>query len=109
MLNKKVSLYVPSTQNKGQPLPEGKHEKLVSQVAEQFSELFGGATCTPAEGYYKADNGDLIRERITIVTSYHDKETYTALALVIPIAQVIKTRYGQEAISIETEQGIEFI
>ena len=109
MLTRRISLYVPSTQNKGQALPQGKHERLVSDVAEQFTSLFGGATCTPAEGYYKADNGELIRERITIVTSYHDKETYTALALVIPIAQVIKTRYGQEAISIETEQGIEFI
>jgi hypothetical protein len=109
MLSKRVSLYVPSTQNVGKPMEPGKHERLVQDVAREFSQKFGGATCTPAEGYYTADNGELIRERITIVTSYHDKSQQEALAIVIPIAQVIKTRYGQEAISIETESGIEFI
>lgn len=109
MLTHKITLYVPSTFDKGKPLPEGKHERLVHDVANQFTKLFGGCTCTEGFGYYQADNGETIRERITLVTSYHDKETYTALALVIPLAQVIKTRYGQEAISIETESGIDFI
>jgi hypothetical protein len=109
MLSRKVSLYVPSTHSVGKPLPAGKHEQLVRDVAKEFSKNFGGATATPGEGFYTADNGELIVERVTIVTSFHDKETREALAIVIPIAQVIKTRYGQEAIAIETEQGIEFI
>lgn len=109
MLSRKVSLYVPSTQNVGKPLPQGKHEALVTDVAKQFSKHFGGATATPGEGFYTAENGELIRERVTIVTSYHDKTTSEALAIVIPIAQVIKFRYGQEAITVETENGIEFI
>lgn len=109
MLSRKVVLYVPSTQNVGKPLPAGKHEALVRDVAKQFSKSFGGATATPGEGYYTADNGELIRERVTLVTSFHDKSTSEALAIVIPIAQVIKTRYGQESIAIETEQGIQFI
>jgi hypothetical protein len=109
MLSRKVSLYVPSTHSVGKPLPEGKHDSLVRDVAKEFSKFFGGATATQGEGFYTANNGDLIRERVTIVTSYHDKTTQEALAIVIPIAQVIKTRYGQEAIAIETEQGIDFI
>ena len=109
MLKSKVIIYVPSTQNKGQPLPEGKHEALVEEVAKQFTTYFGGATCTAGTGYYQADNGDLIRERVTLVTSYHDKKSDEALALVVPIALAIKSEYGQEAISVETEQGIEFI
>ena len=109
MLSRRISLYVPSTQNVGQPLPAGKHEALVSEVAKQFSKAFGGATATVGEGFYTANSGELIRERVTIVTSYHDKETSEALAIVIPIAQAIKYRYGQEAITVETETGIEFI
>ena len=109
MLSRKVTLYVPSTQNVGKPLPVGKHEALVRDVAKQFSKFFGGATATSGEGFYTADNGELIRERVTLVTSYHDKSTQEALALVIPIAQVIKTRYGQESIAVETEHGIQFI
>lgn len=109
MLSKRISLYVPSTQNVGKPLPAGKHEALVTEVAKQFSKAFGGATATSGEGFYTADNGELIREHVTIVTSYHGLETSEALAIVIPIAQVIKYRYGQESIALETEQGIDFI
>lgn len=109
MLSKRISLYVPSTQNVGQPLPVGKHEALVNEVAKQFSKYFGGATATNGEGFYTADNGELIREHVTIVTSYHGLESSEALALVVPIAQAIKFRYGQESIAIETELGIDFI
>ena len=60
-------------------------------------------------GSYVAHNGELIRERVTLVTSYHSLETSEALAIVIPLALAIKSEYGQEAIAIETEQGIDFI
>lgn len=109
MLLKRISLYVPSTQNVGKPLPAGKHEALVTEVAKQFSKAFGGATATSGEGFYTAESGELIRERVTIVTSFHDKSTQEALAVVVPIAKVIKFRYGQESIAIETELGIDFI
>ena len=109
MLHRKVSLYVPSTHNVGEPLPAGKHEELVDEVASQFSRAFGGATATNGEGFYTAENGELIREHVTIVTSYHGLETADALAVVIPIARVIKFRYKQKSIAIETEQGIDFI
>lgn len=109
MLVRKVSLYVPSTHHVGKPMTDGKHAALVTEVAKQFSKEFGGATATVGEGFYTAKSGELIRERVTIVTSYHDKSTSEALAIVIPIAQAIKYRYGQEAISVETETGIEFI
>ena len=109
MLSHKVSLYVPSTQNVGKPLPAGKHEELVSEVKRQFGTAFGGATAVAAEGGYPASNGDWIEEHITIVYSFHNLETVDALAIVIPIAQTIKYRYGQESIAIETEQGIDFI
>jgi hypothetical protein len=105
----KVTLYVPSTYNKGIPLPPGKHESLVKSVSEQFANHFGGCTATDGLGTWKSESGALIQERITLVTSYHALETKDALAFVIPIAQVIKTRYGQEAIAIETEQGIQFV
>lgn len=109
ILSARVTLYVPSTFDKGTPLPQGKHESLVREVARQFSKSFGGATCTVGQGFYVADDGELIEEKVTLVTSYHALETVQALAIVIPIAQVIKTRYGQESIAIETEQGIQFI
>jgi hypothetical protein len=109
MLKNRVTFYVPSTQNVGQPLPARERKALVSRVERVFAQNFGGATSTEGTGAYVANDGRLIRERVTLVTSYHDKETREALAIVIPLAQAIKSEYGQEAIAIETEQGIDFI
>ena len=109
MLSRRITFYVPSTQNVGQPLPKKERKALVTRIARVFCETFGGATATDGTGYYTANNGDLIRENVTLVTSYHALETSEALAIVIPLAQSIKSEYGQESIAIETEQGIEFI
>lgn len=109
MLNKFVTVYVPSTQDVGKPLPAKARKALVTRVATALSDSFGGATATAGQGYYKADSGELIVERVTLVKSYHALETTEALAIVIPLAQAIKSEYGQESIAIETETGIEFI
>lgn len=109
MLSKRVTFYVPSTKNVGQALSKSERRALVSRVETEFSKAFGGATSTDGIGSYVANSGELIRERVTLVTSYHGLETADALAIVIPLAQSIKNEYGQEAIAIETEQGIDFI
>jgi hypothetical protein len=109
MLSRKVIFYVPSTQNVGQPLSRKEQNALVERVERTFAQSFGGATATQGTGSWVTQDGRLVRERVTLVTSYHDKETSEALAIVIPLAQAIKAEYGQEAIAIETEQGIEFI
>jgi hypothetical protein len=109
MLKNRVTFYVPSTQNVGQPLPTRERKALVSRVERVFAQEFGGATRTEGVGSYVANDGSLIQERVTLVTSYHALETSEALAIVIPLAQAIKAEYGQEAIAIETEQGIDFI
>ena len=109
MLSHKITFYVPSTQNVGKPLPVRERKALVTRVANVFAESFGGCTCTNGIGYWKSETGKLIGESVTLVSSYHALETSEALAIVIPLAQAIKAEYGQEAIAIETELGIDFI
>lgn len=109
MLNHFVTFYVPSTRNVGDPLPSVERQALVTRVAKSFSDSFGGATATDGQGFYTANNGELIVESVTLVKSYHALDTTQALAIVIPLAESIKREYGQESIAIETETGIEFI
>jgi hypothetical protein len=104
-----VAIYVTSTRNGGEPIDRDQHEALVTEICGQFAKAFGGCTEIPATGYWESDTKGTIRERVVIVKSYHDKEPQEALAFVIPIAQVIKYRFNQEAVSVETEQGLEFI
>lgn len=109
MLSRKVTFYVPSTKNVGDKLTKSERRALLTRVESTFSRAFGGATSTQGIGSYVANDGRLIRENITLVTSYHGLETADALAIVIPLAEAIKTEYGQESIAIETESGIDFI
>lgn len=109
MLSNRVTFYVPSTKNVDTPLSGAESDALIERVERVFAATFGGCTTTQGIGSYVANNGDLIREQVTLVTSYHDKTTQDALAIVIPLAQVIKTEYGQESILIETNDGVDFI
>jgi hypothetical protein len=108
-MKKFVSIYVTSTRDGGKPIEERQHLAVVREVAAVFSTKFGGATCTKGTGFWQSDVKGLIEEPITIVKSYHQLDPKDALAIVIPIAQAIKFRFNQEAVSVETEEGLEFI
>lgn len=104
-----VAIYVTSTNNGGEPIEPRVHLATVSKLAKQFSESFGGCTCIPATGYWLSDSKGLIAESVTIVKSYHSLETSAALAIVTPLAESLKLEFNQEAVSVETEQGLEFV
>lgn len=104
-----VSVYITSTKNGGEPIPARAHKAVVQRVAAQFTATFGGATCTAGTGYWQSDTKGIIQEKITIVKSYHALEPRAALAIVVPIAAAIKAEFNQEAVSVETESGLEFI
>ena len=108
-MNKFVRLYVTSTRNGGEPIDRDQHDALVTEICKQFSRAFGGCTQTDAVGYWKSDTKGIIRERVVLVTAFHNIEPRDALAIVTPIAQAIKYRFHQEAVSLETEDGLNFI
>lgn len=108
-LDKFVTFYVPSTHHVGKPLPVRERHALVTRVARELSNAFGGATATKGQGYYVSDTKGLIVEPVTLVKSYHECDTSEALAIVVPLAQAIKNEYGQESILIETEKGVLFV
>jgi hypothetical protein len=109
MFTHKVVFYVPSTKNVGEKLNKSERRALVTRVESTLARAFGGSTSTQGIGAWITNDGRLVRENVTLVTSYHGLETDEALAIVVPLAEAIKTEYGQEAIAIETEAGIDFI
>lgn len=107
-LRSKVSIYVPSTNNVNESVD---NSDMVRYVHERLSQLFGGATCTPAIGGWVSESGELVRERVTIVYAfatdaqmdmYLDKE-------VLPICEKIKNDMSQEAVSLEVNGELYFV
>lgn len=109
MLHNFVSVYVPGTFGLSGDLDPATKAKVTSETARRLSSAFGGATATNAQGYYVADNGELVVENVTIVKSYHDLDTAGALNIARNIAQWLKDTLQQELVSIETESGLEFV
>lgn len=106
MLKNKVSIYVPSTY-KDVKAPENVVNFYVNDTLKKLSVMFGGATATTATGsYYSPELDKLITEQITICYAYCDNYDLQALQ---SICENLKVVFMQEAISLETPEGLEFV
>lgn len=109
MLSQFVSVYVPSKSPTG-PIPRKDHTRAVRRIAAEFSKVLGGATAYPARGYWNSESTGLTEESITIVRAYYTPENAAAaLQTCNDLAAGLKAEFAQEAVTIETESGIEFI
>jgi len=105
-----IKFYVPSTRDGGIPLDDETTRLLVKKVEIQFAQKFGGFTAYPAfGGWYSQDKNTIIQENITIIESYYSCNDDEALRFSVNLAREIAKEWNQEAISIETREGIEFV
>lgn len=109
MLSQFVSVYVPGTKNVNQQLTARERSQYTARVASDLSKEFGGATATRGTGFYVSNDGRLISENTTIVKSYHDHSPAQALEFARSIAQWLKVELTQESVTVENNDGIEFI
>lgn len=109
MLANFVSVYVPGTNGASVRLSRERQREIADETARALSLRFGGATAIPSTGYFVGENGALVKERVIIVKSYHDKPIAEALDIARDLAAGLKARLNQEAVTVETESGIEFI
>lgn len=107
MLNKKISIYVPSTMH-DRPAPENIVNYYVNDTLKKLSVLFGGATATRAIGsWYSTELDKLITEDITICYSYCENYNRDDL---VAICENLKTVFQQESVSLElSDQGLIFV
>lgn len=110
MLHKFVAVYVPGTLDGNTPLADSVRIETVRKIARALSEKFGGATCTDGTGYWLSSSGYIVEERVTIVKSFYaDDVSNDALDFTRALALDLKNGLLQEAVTIETESGIDFV
>lgn len=111
MLSNYIAIYVPGTTQETQAITEAQHQKTVEKVGAQLSAKFGGASAYDVRGFWMSDVHGLVIDRITVVKSFYNGDYTSAEVLEFArhIAQGLKDEFNQEAVTIETPEGIEFI
>jgi hypothetical protein len=75
-----------------------------------LSDMFGGATSTPASGAYRTTDGSLVTEAITIVYAYCTSEQAEKhMPAVMALCDKLKNDMSQECITLEYNNQIAFI
>ena len=107
MINQYVSVYIPGTKEVNKPLCSGERIIITGEVVLKFTNNFGGCTTQDCRGAWKDSNDCIVYEDITIVKSFTDNPN--ALAIAREIALSLKKHLTQESVTIESNDGIEFI
>lgn len=106
-LGSKVTIYVPSTTNADQ---EVDNTPYVNKVAEKLSVWFGGATSTPARGYWVSTTKGLIKENTTVVFAYTDtKGLENNIDGLVSLCEWLKADMKQESVALEINGEMYFI
>jgi hypothetical protein len=109
MIKNYISVYIPSTINANESLTPARQKKIISQVSEKLSLKYGGCTAYKVKGFYNSKEKGLINESITIIKAYHTDIVQAAYDFIVSIAKDIKLNLNQESITIETNEGLDFI
>ena len=98
-LSCKVTVYIPSTTDINKQID---NTEYINQCASLLSECFGGATSTPALGYWMSNTVGLVKENTTMVFSYaSDTDLQANIEKVITFCENLKTELTQDAIALE--------
>jgi hypothetical protein len=106
-LSSKVTVYIPSTTDIDKEID---NTKYVNECATLLADCFGGATSTPALGYWISNTAGLVKENTTMVFAYaSDKDLQTKINRVITFCEKLKTELTQDAIALEINGEMYFI
>lgn len=106
-LRHKVSIYIPGTVDAN---TAGDTSAYLEQAAELLSKCFGGATSTPALGYWVSAAHGLISERNNIVFAYAaEGDLEKHLDSVVSFAAAMRDALKQEAVALELDGTMYFI
>ena len=106
-LSSKITVYVPATNGVDKAAD---NTEQVRATAALLSQLFGGATSTPALGYWLSPAAGLVAENTTVVFAYAaDKDLQAHVGEVVEHCETLKADMGQEAIALEINGEMYFI
>ena len=106
-LNSKVTVYVPATVSVDHAAD---NSAQVRKAATVLAECFGGATTTPAVGYWLSPVAGLVAEGTTVVFAYaSDADLQANIGRVVDLCDEIKRDMAQEAVALEINGEMYFI
>ncbi len=106
-LSSKVTVYVPATNGVD---TAADNTEQVKATAALLSECFGGATSTPALGYWLSPVAGLVAENTTVVFAYaSDADLQQNIGRVVEHCEKLKADMGQEAVALEINGDMYFI
>lgn len=98
-LSCQVKIYVPSTINVNENID---NSEWVDKALSLLSTEFGGATSTKALGAWVAQNGQLIKENVTLVFAYANQDKLEQkIESIYDFCLLMKVALSQEAIALE--------
>lgn len=99
-----IAAYIPTTTAVDRPLDT---RAQVQRTLTFFSERFGGATASMAEGAWKSQAAGVVREQVHLVVSHATEEDLRRhLDDVIDHMKAIKKELAQEAMAIEVDRKL---
>ena len=106
-LSSKITVYIPSTTDINKKID---NTEYVNKTANLLSECFGGATSTPALGYWTSPTAGLVKEKTTLVFAYADEKSLNEnLDKVVTWCENVKAELSQDAIALELNGEMYFI
>lgn len=106
-LRHKVTVYVPSTTDIDKPIDNA---AWVDATAKVLASAFGGATSSPAVGYWVSPSAGLVRENTTVVFAFADSDAFVAnVDGILDHCEHMRDTLKQDAIAIEIDNQMYFI
>lgn len=83
-----------------------KVDAIRAEVKAALADAFGGYTETIGMGGYKAESGELIEEMIYVIESFANEPDE---ALILALAERIKTELSQESVLVQIDREVRFV
>ena len=98
-----VKFYVPTKNSTGDKLDQLTVDYILDMVLENFLDFSTGGTIFEGEGFWKSEDGTVIREKVYRVETLC--EDYPPIADLDILASVVKRLVNQEAVLYTVEYG----
>lgn len=106
-LHHKVTVFVPATVGVNKTVDNAQQ---VDDTARLLSECFGGATSSPAVGYWNSGAVGLVKENTTVVFSYASETDLSHhLGSVLDWCAALRVSMQQENVALEIDGQMYFI
>lgn len=106
-LNHKLTVYVPSTVDIDKAID---NTQQVNDTARLLSGCFGGATSSPAVGYWCSPSAGLVQENTTVVFAYAAENALQEnLNRIIDWCTALRNSMKQDAVALEIDGQMYFI